>query len=113
MLDDPEGAGVGLVARRCPVCGCTGGTALDANVELERLDRFAFASRKVPEYMHWRLVSCPRCDTQYANPAPTQSVLETAYAAADFDGAQAARWAARSYAQVLGRLLATTPENGG
>lgn len=113
MLDDLPAAGITLVSRRCPVCGATGGRVLPANVDPERLDGFAFASRKVPEYMHWRLVSCPSCDTQYADPAPPQDVLQAAYVGAEFDSAEAARSAARTYAGLLPGLLATTPSGLG
>ena len=34
----------------------------------EVLGRFAFASRKLPEYMHWQLWECRRCDLLYADP---------------------------------------------
>ena len=34
----------------------------EAKFDLDVLDGFAFASRKLPEYMHWRLVECGRCD---------------------------------------------------
>jgi SAM-dependent methyltransferase len=82
-------------------------------VDAARLDRFAFASRKVPEYMHWRLVECSRCDTLYANPAPDEGVLEAAYAEAGYDSGEAAAHAARTYARLLPGILAAAPAEGG
>lgn len=99
--------------RRCPVCGAAGGAAIAANVDPTRLDGFSFASRKVPEYMHWRLVTCETCDTLYADPAPSQEVLERAYEHADYDSGEAAGYAADTYARLLPRLLAQTPPGGG
>jgi SAM-dependent methyltransferase len=101
------------VSRQCPVCGAAGGAAIAGNVQTARLDRFSFSSRKVPDYMHWRLVACPRCDTLYANPAPPQAVLEEAYARTAYDSADAARHAAATYASLLPDLLAGTPDGGG
>src|ERR1035438_5247161 len=42
--------------RSCPLCGSTaeGKVIVESNVELSRLTEFAFASRKLPEYMHSR-----------------------------------------------------------
>lgn len=102
-----------VVARRCPVCAATGGAAIAANLDAARIDRFSFASRKVPEYMHWRLVACLICDTLYADPAPSQEILEKAYARAAYDSGEAAGYAAVTYARLLPLLLARTPPGGG
>ena len=55
---------ISLQPRNCSICGASDAAGLfaEANVGLEALDRFAFASRKLPEYMHWRLWECRRCD---------------------------------------------------
>jgi SAM-dependent methyltransferase len=103
-----------LQSRRCPVCGSSAEEAvIEANVEASRLGPLAFASRKPPELMHHRLVGCPVCDTLYASPAPTPAALEAAYAAAAYDSAESARFAARTYAGFLPRVLARTPAGGG
>ena len=59
-----------LEQRACPVCGTSDRSHLlaEANLRIESLDAFAFASRKLPEYMHWRLSVCDGCDLLYANP---------------------------------------------
>lgn len=113
MAGEPQGGLLDVAARRCPVCGAAGGTAIEENVDPARLDGASFASRKVPEYMHWRLVTCPACDTLYADPAPSQETLENAYARADYDSAEAAGYAAATYATLLPRLLAQTSPGGG
>ncbi len=52
---------VSLEQRNCPICGRRDASRLFAlpNVRVEALDRYAFASRKTPEYTHWRLSQCP------------------------------------------------------
>src|SRR5262249_20454614 len=92
-----------LESRACPLCGQRdeGRLFAEANVDLERLDCFAFASRKLPEYMHWRLTECRRCDLLYADPAPPPEALAALYREAAFDSREQARLASRTYAQFL------------
>jgi SAM-dependent methyltransferase len=85
---------------------------MPANIDGARVDRFSFSSRKVPEYMHWRLVRC-QCDTLYADPAPPAAVLQSAYASADYGSAEAAHYAAATYAKLIPRVLAGVPSGGG
>jgi 2-polyprenyl-3-methyl-5-hydroxy-6-metoxy-1,4-benzoquinol methylase len=77
----------------------------DAHFDPDQLDEFAFASRKVPEYMHYRLNECRRCDSLYANPLPTRESLQQAYVAAAFDSGEEARYASLSYAEFLPEIV--------
>ena len=101
-------------ARPCPVCGDADDSTVyaEARYDLARLDRHAFASRKLPEYMHYRLVRCPTCDLVYASPVPSAEALTRAYGEAAFDSAAEARCAARTYGQLLGRILGRLPDRG-
>jgi SAM-dependent methyltransferase len=97
-------------ARACPLCGSTEEAAvLEASFEPARLGSLSFASRKPPELMHWRLVTCARCGLLYASPAPTPDVLLREYREAEFDAAEESRYAAATYA----RLLPTVPDRDG
>ena len=95
-----------LTSRTCPVCDSSDRSVLfaEANFDLSKLDNFAFASRKLPEYMHWRLLECERCDLLYASPAPAPQSLGTAYDDAAFDSGVEARYAAVTYARFLPRI---------
>jgi len=65
-----------LVSRPCPVCGATDRRPFaPSNVDPAALGAFAFASRKLPEYMHFALVTCPTCDLLYTNPAPAPGLV--------------------------------------
>jgi len=96
-----------MVSRACPVCGSDSQYRLfkEAAFDASRWDRFAFSSRKTPEYMHYRLLECARCDVVYANPLPTRESLDAAYREAAFDSAEEARHASDTYAEFLPTIL--------
>jgi SAM-dependent methyltransferase len=104
-----------LAERGCPTCGSTDDSAVFAEQRLDfaALDEHAFASRKRPEHMRLRLVSCRTCDLVYASPVPSPEALSRAYEAAAFDSAEEARYAARSYAEQLRDLVAKLPDRRG
>jgi SAM-dependent methyltransferase len=104
-----------LRPRPCPICGERGPSQLfaKANVSPEALDRFAFASRKVPEYMHWQLWTCRQCDLLYADPAPSPEELAGLYREASFDSRAEALHATRTYGRLLPRIAARLPDRSG
>jgi SAM-dependent methyltransferase len=116
-----------LLARVCPICGSHSGSGAGqgegarararelapARVDLEALDDFAFASRKLPEYMHWQLAECPRCDLVYADLAPAPEELAALYRDADFDSRLEADFASRTYARFLPRIARSLPDTAG
>ncbi len=100
-----------LHSRACPVCGATDAPVFaESNLDPDRLDEFAFASRKRPEYMHGRLVECRSCDLLFTDPAPTPETLAAAYRSAAYDGGEESRHAAQTYARFLPRVCARLPE---
>ena len=104
-----------LQPRACPVCGFRGRApvVLQANYNESTLDEFAFASRKVPEFMRFRMVCCPTCDLLYADPAPDLGWVREAYRRAAFDTAEESRHAARTYAHQLVELASQLPDREG
>jgi len=76
-----------------------------ANFDADGLNQFAFASRKLPEYMHHRLIQCPVCDLLYADPAPTPESLLGNYREAAYDSADEAAFAADTYARLLPSIV--------
>jgi SAM-dependent methyltransferase len=97
-----------MAARACPVCGSVAATVFaEQRIDPAALDGFAFASRKQPEYMHYRLVACPVCDLIYASPAPGPETLAGAYLTAGFDSSDESKWAARTYRSLLRPVLAS------
>ena len=56
--------GLRLYERSCPVCGQADRAKVfsPAHYEEDRLDSFSFSSRKLPEYMHFRMMRCIDCE---------------------------------------------------
>lgn len=103
-----------LLPRWCPVCGGHDQSRVFAeeDYDLARLDAYAFASRKTPEYMHYRLIQCPECDLLYASPVPEAAALARAYDGAAFDSGGEAACAATTYGRLVRRLLPRLPDRG-
>jgi len=100
--------------RACPLCGSRDAAhAIDEAFDPSRVGRLSFASRKPPELMHWRLVTCAGCGLLYASPAPTADELLREYRDAGFDAGEESRYAAATYADVVRRLLPSLPDRAG
>ena len=104
-----------MITRPCPVCGSRDFSRVfaEANYDFDRLDGFAFASRKTPEYMHFRLISCPICDLLYSSPIPEAGKLGKAYEEASYDSAEEAQYASRTYAAFLKKIKERLPDLDG
>jgi SAM-dependent methyltransferase len=114
MTAEPSAFHFELVSRACPVCGSGDSRPFaPANVDPDTLDQFAFASRKLPEYMHYTLVTCPTCDLLYANPAPDRRTLEAAYHDAAFDASDESRYASLTYGSHLPPICGELPDRKG
>jgi SAM-dependent methyltransferase len=99
-----------FMPRACPLCGGEDATMMvEATLDEGRLTASAFASRKLPEYMHSRMVECKGCGMLYANPVLRQEALAEAYKDASFDSGAESRLAAVTYRQILEPHLAALP----
>jgi SAM-dependent methyltransferase len=98
--------------RACPICGSDAATVWrEARFDIDQLDQMAFASRKPPELMSFRLLNCAACDLVYASPCPMSGWLHSQYEEAGFDSGIEARYAARTYIRVLNRLAPSRERN--
>jgi SAM-dependent methyltransferase len=99
-----------FVPRACPLCGAEDARVMvEATLDEDRLTASAFASRKLPEYMHSRMVECNGCGMLYANPVLRQETLAEAYKDASFDSGAESRLAAVTYRAMLEPHLAALP----
>lgn len=78
---------------------------MESRVNLDALDGFAFASRKLPEYMHFALALCRNCDLVFADSVPQSDWFQASYREADFDAVSESHFAARTYGFELARVL--------
>lgn len=87
----------------CPICGSTEPYRLKAhkNFDLKELDCYGFASRKMPEYMHYELRECIDCGVLYAVDQMDSEQLSGLYREAEFDSAEEAGYASRTYVRYL------------
>jgi SAM-dependent methyltransferase len=103
-----------VIDRACPLCGSRAAAAvIEKSYDPSRVGRLSFASRKPPELMHWRLVTCASCGLVYASPAPTGEQLLREYHDAGFDAGDESRYAAATYAGVVAELLPSLPGRDG
>jgi 2-polyprenyl-3-methyl-5-hydroxy-6-metoxy-1,4-benzoquinol methylase len=107
--------GGALVARSCPICGSNRETRVfaEASAVPETLTSFAFASRKVPENLHHRIVECEECDVLYSSPVPTREFLEAAYRDASFDASDESRLASLTYGRFLPKIARSLADKRG
>jgi SAM-dependent methyltransferase len=106
---------VNLQPRSCPLCGSTdcSNVIAESNYDQRKLGEFAFASRKTPEFMHFRMVRCSTCDLLYATPAPDVGWVRTSYRDAPFDTREESCYAAAAYARHLPEIVARLPDRRG
>ena len=74
---------------------------LPERIRPEKITDASFSSRKIPEFMNYRLVRCRSCDVVYTSDPLSEQVLERLYHQAAYDSAEEAEDAARSYAEAL------------
>jgi SAM-dependent methyltransferase len=97
------------------MCGSTDQSHVlaESNIDFEKLNRFAFASRKNPEYMHPRLIECPVCHLLYGSPVLSMETLAAAYQTADFDTGAEAHYASATYAAEIRKIISRLPDRDG
>lgn len=87
----------------CPVCGQTDTVHLysAANYDLSELSKFGFASRKIPEYMHYTMMECDNCKLLFAVDTLNQDQISKLYKQAGFDSQKEAEFASKTYLKYL------------
>ena len=95
-----------LIKRNCSACNSKDYTVLyKENFDFEVLNDFAFASRKIPEYMHYELAECNHCSLLFASTAPDINFISESYVEADYDSSTESIEAAETYFKYFRKKL--------
>lgn len=117
VLQREIGSAMGFewIHRPCPLCNSSNDSHVfaESNIDLATLTEFAFASRKLPEYMHPRLVECADCGMLYGSPVLSADTLSNLYQAAAFDSQEESRLASFVYKRMLEKHCASLPDRKG
>jgi len=95
----------------CFICGKEMSLYKKSNYDPSKVNKFSFAARKMPEYMHYELWECKTCGLLMAQGAPDGEELLTQYEEAAYDSKEAAGYASKTYIKYLKKYL-TTPLGG-
>ena len=95
--------------RMCAICGRPLRLYKKENYDLNSLNDYAFASRKIPELMHYRLDECVSCHALFSYcPMEVQEIFNK-YKEADYDSGQEANNASATYFAYLKKYLPDYP----
>jgi SAM-dependent methyltransferase len=100
------------VQRSCPLCGpgSPSHVLAESNIDPAKLDQFAFASRKLPEYMHPRLMECESCRIVYGDPVLSLESIAAGYQEAAFDSGNEANYASLTYQRLIDNIKTQMPD---
>lgn len=95
--------------KKCFLCGKELRLFKKENYDRQSLGEYAFASRKIPEYMHWALYECKECRVLYSVcPIGKDEIFEK-YGDASYDSNSEANDASHTYIHYLKKYLPGFP----
>lgn len=95
--------------KTCCVCNGILKPYQKSNVSLENTDSYAYASRKIPEYMHWDLYECEDCKILYSDCPTNVEDIYDKYENAAYDSSEEADYASETYIKYLKKHLPSFP----
>jgi SAM-dependent methyltransferase len=92
-----------LEERPCPICKTSEHAVVfrESTYDESRWTQASFSSRKLPEYMHFRLLTCGTCGLTYGSPVASEETASQAYRGASFEAGAESADAARTYVSYL------------
>ena len=92
------------MTRLCPACGSPGVSRFSENIDASKISSLSYASRKLPELMHYALSECEGCLTLFTEASlETEKLLEN-YRDALFDSHIESEFAAKTYCNYLNKF---------
>lgn len=89
----------------CMICGQEGDLAFGERFDPTLVNSFSYASRKVPELMHFEYLRCGNCHLLFSSKRLTADALEQAYKSADFDASRESEFAAKTYSRLSSKFI--------
>ena len=89
----------------CPACNNLGILKYPERIELDKITDLTYASRKLPELMHYDLFECINCKSLFTNRDVDLKDLIGRYEKADYDSNVEAKFAAETYVHYLEKAL--------
>lgn len=96
---------------RCAICDCEGGAAerWPATFDPDAFSARVFSARRMPDRVHYRMVTCNTCGLVRSDPVAPEELLATLYAKSSFDYGQEVESLQATYGRALGWLEARSP----
>jgi SAM-dependent methyltransferase len=100
-----------MCATRCAICDREGGAAerWPATFDPEAFTARVFSARRLPDRVHYRMVTCNTCGLVRSDPVASEELLATLYASSSFDYGQEVQSIQTTYGRALGWLEARSP----
>jgi SAM-dependent methyltransferase len=111
---DTETQRYALHATRCAICDCEGDATerWPATFGPEAFNARAFSARRLPDRVHYRMVTCNTCGLVRSDPVANEDLLAALYASSSFDYGPEVGSILATYARALGWLEARAPHRG-
>jgi SAM-dependent methyltransferase len=99
---------------RCAICDREGNAVerWPATFDASAFNARVFSARRLPDRVHYRIVSCRSCGLVRSDPVASDELLEGLYASSSFDYGGEVESIQATYAHALGWLEARLPNRG-
>ncbi len=96
---------------RCAICDREGGAAerWPATFDLEAFSARVFSARRLPDRVHYRMVTCDTCGLVRSDPVANEDLLARLYASSSFDYGREVESIQATYGRALSWLEARSP----
>jgi SAM-dependent methyltransferase len=96
---------------RCAICDCEENAAerWPATFDSEAFSARVFSARRLPDRVHYRMVTCNTCGLVRSDPVADEELLTTLYASSSFDYGHEVESIQATYGRALDRLQARSP----
>lgn len=103
-----------MFATRCAICDREGDAAerWPATFDPEAFSARVFSARRLPDRVHYRMVTCNTCGLVRSDPVASEELLATLYASSSFDYGQEVESIQATYGRALGWLQARSSRRG-